>query len=85
MDIHFTKHSNEKFHVLSRHGVIVSKKKVIDTVENPEIVDYKRLPLLIAQSSFGKNKVLRVVYRNYKNFVAIITFYPGKKSQYEKK
>ncbi len=85
MDIHFTKHANEKFDVLLRHGVRISKKKVVDTIENPETVDYKQTPLLIAQSSFGKNRVLRVVYRNYKNFVMIITFYPGKKSQYEKK
>ena len=85
MDIHFTKHANEKFEVLSRHGVIISKKKVVDTVENPETVDYKRFPLLIAQSSLGKNRVLRVVYENKKNYIIIITFYPGKKAQYEKK
>lgn len=85
MDIYFTKHAKEKFNILLRHGVRISENKVIDTVENPEIVDYRRLPLLIAQSSFGKNRVLRVVYENKKNLIIIITFYPGKKLQYEKK
>jgi len=85
MDIHFTKHAEEKFDVLSKHGVKISKKKVIETVENPDTVDYKRHPLLIAQSSLGKYRVLRVVYENKKNYIIIITFYPGKKSQYEKK
>lgn len=85
MDIHFTKHANEKFGVLLKHGVAISKKKVVDTVKNPDIVDYRRIPILIAQSSFGKNRVIRVAYKNEKNFVIIITFYPGKKSQYEKK
>jgi len=85
MDIYFTRHAEEKFDVLLRHGVRISKEKVIDAVANSEVVEYGRHPLLIAQKSLSKNKVLRVVYKKNKNVAVVITFYPGKKKQYEKK
>ena len=69
MSVRFTKHADEKFEVLKRHGVNVSKKQVIDTVENPSQVDsISRSPLHIAQSDFDARRVLRVVYnRTYAN------------------
>jgi len=85
MEIRFTKHTVEKFAILRRHGLIILKKKVTDTVERPEHLDYSRFPLLIAQSNFDKNRVLRVVYKMVGQTIVIITFYPGRKSQYEKR
>lgn len=85
MEIHFTKHANEKFAVLARHGVQILKKKVIETVANPSRLDHSRKPLLIAQIDLDKEHVLRVVYKIHNNVMHIITFYPGRKKQYEKK
>lgn len=83
--INFTKHAKEKFAILKRHGFVVSKKFVLDTVKNPDFVDYSRWPLKIAQSDFDKMRVFRVVYKQSDEETIIITFYPGRKTQYEKK
>lgn len=84
MKIRFSKHALEKFEVLRRHGLRISKGRVLDAVEKPERIDHSRLPLLIAQREFDKTRVLRVVYKIEQNAILVITFYPGRKSQYEK-
>lgn len=82
--IHFTKHALEKFAILRRHGVIISKSAVMSAVIEPETIDHSRFPLKIAQRNFDKTHVLRVVYKEQGNTKMIITFYPGRKTQYGK-
>jgi mRNA-degrading endonuclease RelE of RelBE toxin-antitoxin system len=84
MDIYFTRHAREKFKVLAEHGVRISEAKVVDTVKMPDVKDSSRYPLTIAQSDLDKNHVLRVVYKVDAGVIVIITFYPGRKLQYEK-
>lgn len=84
MVIRFTKHALQKFAVLKGYGVLVTKKRVVETVRTPKRIDYSRLPLLIAQADFDQARVLRVVYKIERSKVVIITFYPGRESQYEK-
>ena len=84
MQIRFTKHAIEKFGVLRKYGVSVSRALVLHTIHNPDLIDYSRLPLYIAQTSFDKRRVLRVVYKQKGATIVVITFYPGLKSQYEK-
>jgi hypothetical protein len=84
MDIYFTKHARQKFKVLSRHGVVISESKVKRTVSKPTTIDKSRLPLLIAQDNLDATHVIRVAYRKEGDLVIIITFYPGRKPQYEK-
>ncbi len=55
----------------------------METVESPDLIDESHLPLLIAQKSIDPEHVLRVVYRQEENTKTIITFYPGRKSQYD--
>lgn len=83
MNITFTKHALAKFDVLARHNFPVNKDDVIGAVEQPNLIDESRLPLLIAQKSIDAEHVLRVVYKQEENIRVIITFYPGRKSQYE--
>jgi hypothetical protein len=83
--IYFTKHASEKFDILGKHKITISEEFVIQTIENPEVIDYSRLPLKIAQRAFDKYRVLRVVYKEHDNIKTVVTFYPGKKNQYEKK
>ena len=85
MRIRFTRHAEEKFAVLRRHGFAIAKQLVVGTVRNPEWIDSTRLPLLIAQRSLTVDHVLRVVYREERDSIVIITFYPGRTSQYENK
>ena len=69
--------------VLARHGFRVTRDLVVQIVEEPELIDTKRLPLLIAQGQLDSRHVLRVVYREENDDQVIITFYPGRRSQYE--
>lgn len=85
MNIRFTKHAVDKFEVLKRHGVQISRREVLRTIIEPDYIDYRRRPLLIVQSNLNKSLVLRVVYKKDVSGIIIITFYPGRKSQYEKK
>jgi len=82
--IRFTKHANEKFAVLRRHKFSVAKKQVIKTLQDPDKLDVSRPPLLIAQRMLTATHVLRVVYKKERGTMIVITFYPGRKSQYEK-
>ena len=84
MKVRFTKHTLEKFLVLRRHGVVVTRSRVLRTVAFPDTIDYRRDPLLIAQSNLDSTHVLRAVYRIEDGVRVVITFYPGRKSQYEK-
>ena len=83
--IYFTKHALEKFEILKQHKIAISKEVVMKTIEEPETLDYSRLPMKIAQRAFDKYRVLRVVYKEHGSTKIIITFYPAKKNQYEKK
>ena len=81
--IRFTRHAEQKFLVLARHRFRVTRDLVIQTIEEPELVDTSRLPILIAQGQLDAMHVLRVVYREEDDGQVIITFYPGRRSQYE--
>lgn len=82
MTITFTRHAREKFAVLRRHGVHVTKEIVTRAVEHPDVVDRSRSPLCIAQVPLDATHVLRVVYRVSGRKRIIITFYPGRMRQY---
>ncbi len=75
----FTRHGKDKFEILKRHKFLISEKQAIRTVENSDLIDRSRLPLLIAQRKIDKNYVLRVVYKKEFDILKIITFYPGRR------
>ena len=81
----FTKHARDKFGILKKHKFIVSEKKVLEVLSKPDLIDYSRLPLLIAQKKFDSTHVLRVVYREEQGIIKVITFYPGRSKNYGKK
>lgn len=81
----FTKHAEDKFALLKRHKFTITKQQVLNTVKNPEIIDHSRIPLCIAQRKIDKAHVLRVVYKEEKGVKKVITFYPGRVTQYEKR
>ena len=82
--IYFTKHAEEKFKILRNHEFIITENQVIKTVNEPDLIDYSRSPILIAQKNISSTHVLRVVYKTQNSDKIIITFYPGRKKQYEK-
>ncbi len=82
--IAFTKHARDKFGILRAHGVHVSEEFVRQTVETPDLIDNSRAPLKIAQRQIDDDHVLRVVYRYDEGVKLVITFYPGRTTQYGK-
>ena len=80
----FTKHADNKFEILKRHKFLISKNQVIKTIEFPDLIDKSSLPLLIAQRKIDRAHILRVVYKKEFGVTKIITFYPGRRTQYEK-
>ena len=83
--IHFTKHAREKFDILKKHEFEISREQIIGTIDNSELIDRSRFPLLIAQKQISSNHVLRVVYKKENSDKIIITFYPGKTKQHEQR
>jgi len=83
--IHFTKHAREKFDILKEHKFEISRRQVIEIINNPELIDRSRFPLLIAQKQINANHVLRIVYKKENSNKIIITFYPGRIKQYEQR
>lgn len=84
-EIRFTRHAEEKFEILDTLGIVVSKEQVTATVLYSRRVDsINHTPLHIAQSTLDAKHVLRVVYKIEYDILIVITFYPGRKSKYEK-
>jgi len=82
-EIVFTRHAENKFDILERHGFSVSRARVLETLLDPDAV----LPTVkgrqIAQKRISEHHVLRVVYREEGEALVVITFYPGRRKYYE--
>ncbi|MGH7782477.1 MAG: DUF4258 domain-containing protein [Candidatus Binatia bacterium] len=76
-------HAQEKFEILKRHGVAVSKKQVRETLRRPEKVDEGFRGRKVAQRQISAKHVLRVVYEETQKEIVVVTFYPGRRSRYE--
>jgi hypothetical protein len=82
MAIKFTNHARNKFAVLARHGFNITEEDVIDVLTNPDKIEDQRQPP-IAQKVISDRHVLRVVFRTEGDDEVVITFYPGRRRQYE--
>ena len=82
-NIIYTKHANEKFEILERHGFEVTRDQVVKTVMEPDKVIPHTSNKYIAQKQISRCHVLRVVYRHENKDKVIITFYSGRKERYE--
>jgi hypothetical protein len=76
-------HAEEKFEILSRHGFVVSKKQVRETLRKPDKIDDGFRGRKIAQRKISEKHVLRVVYVEGPKEIGVVTFYPGRRSRYE--
>jgi hypothetical protein len=55
-------HAEEKFEILGKHGFVVSKKQVRETLRKPDTIDEGFRGRKIEQRSISAKHVLRVVY-----------------------
>ena len=76
-------HADDKFEILRRHGFVVSKRQVRETLRKPEKVEEGFRGRKIAQRRISEEHVLRVVYEEGRREIRVVTFYPGRRSRYE--
>jgi hypothetical protein len=79
----FGSHAEEKFEILRRHGFVVSKRQVRETLRRPDKIEEGFRGRKIAQRKIPGKHVLRVVYVEGQNEITVVTFYPGRRSRYE--
>ena len=72
--IYYTNYANQKFDILNKHKVFITKEQVEDAVKLPEKVE-KKGRYLCAQSGG-----IKVIYEKEKGANKIITFFPAVES-----
>lgn len=82
-DIVYTRHAEEKFNVLKRHGFEVTREQVEETLTAPDLLIPQTKERMIAQKGITARHALRVVYRQEGDKQVVITFYPGRRERYE--
>lgn len=80
----FSKHSIEKLEILKDHNIFVDKEFIINTINNPDLIESGYKGRTIAQKILDGNHVLRVVYEQQKENIKVVTMYPGRRKRYEK-
>jgi len=70
--LYFTKYAENKFDVLNRHKVFLTREQVEDAIACPDKTG-KKSGLLAAQKDN-----LKVIYKKEAGVIKIITFYPCK-------
>jgi len=81
----FSKHAEWKFEVLRRHGIIIEKRTVEDTVTKPDLLQHGLKEIMIAQKVLDEEHLIRVVHMKKDNDIRVITFYPVRRERYEGK
>lgn len=83
MKIVFTRHAENKIKDLGNLGIIIKKSALENVLRYPIHLETESdYPNKIASGKFGKNRILRVVYRKESDIIIVITFYPAKKDRY---
>ena len=70
--IRFTKYAEQKFDILNKHKVFITREQVEDAVNLPEKLEKKNKYLLTRKEG------VKVIYKKESEIINIITFYPVK-------
>jgi len=82
-EIRWSEHAQLKLDILNQRGIKISAELIAEIIQSPNRQSEEENKKIV-QSPITDNLVLRVVYREFSDFILIITFYPGKRSRYEK-
>lgn len=58
----FSKHAIDKLEILKNHNIFLDKKFIINTINDPDLIESGYKKRMIAQKLLDENHVLRVVY-----------------------
>jgi hypothetical protein len=79
----FSSHAEEKFEILRRHGVALTKEQVEKAILAPDKVGPARNGRRSAQKDLDAEHLIRVIYEEDDDSIRVITFYPARRSRYE--
>jgi hypothetical protein len=82
-EIRWSEHAQLKLDIFNQRNVNISSDWIVEIIQNPNTL-IEEEDKKIAQSPITDGLVLRVIYREFSTFILIITFYPGRRSRYEK-
>jgi hypothetical protein len=68
----FSSYAEQKFDILNRHKVYVTREAVIDTLSKPEKINRKGRCFSAYKDGIG------VIYKKEDGMIKVITFYPVK-------
>jgi hypothetical protein len=68
----FSSYAEQKFDILNRHKVYITREAVIDTISTPEKINRKGRCFATYKDGLG------VIYKKEESAIKIITFYPVK-------
>lgn len=83
MEIVFTKHAEEKFFEVKKHGFLLTKRKIRQIIKNPKwkgLTKYNQETLL---GLVDEKHILRVVLRREGDIITVITFHIARRGKYE--
>jgi hypothetical protein len=80
--IRFSEHARIKFDILSKHGLNLDEKIIVDILKSPEKTDMGYAGRKIVQGRLDENRVLRIICEEKSEEIVIVTFYPGKRERY---
>jgi len=75
----FSKHAESKFEVLKRHGIIIDRKVVEETVTEPDLTRPGIKGVIIAEKVLDEYHLIRVIHARKNNDIRVITFYPARR------
>jgi hypothetical protein len=82
-EVRWSDHAKLKLDILNQRNIKLSTDLVAEIIRSPSLV-IEEGDKKIAQRRITDELVLRVVYREYRAFILIITLYPGRRTRYEK-
>ncbi len=83
MKIVFTRHAELKFKDLEEQGFKMTRGQVEDALNMPDATIRSEKGRLIAQRAIDGSHMIRVIYEQREDSIAVITFYPARRRQYE--
>ena len=80
----FSLHSINKIQILSKHQIFADENRITKIITKPDRIESGYKNRLVAQGVLNDKHVSRIVYEENEKEIKIITFYPGRRSRYEK-
>lgn len=70
--LYFTKYAEQKFDILNKHKVFITKEQVEDAIRVPDKITKKQ------KYYYYQKESIKVVCRKENDLIKVITFYPVK-------